>query len=206
MKNYVLDVGCVSKYVRNITDLMCRMADIFMKEKTVRYAKNVRNSVRPMHCQYMESAKQSKRLLRKHTEILWYLAWDTIEEILPYTDLFLVDIKAGTEETHRKYTGVTNRMIKENLKKLSQEADIWIRIPMVHHVNDTEEELNEMIEFISSLGNGVKKIQLLKYHSLGKMKYQWIGKECVEFEEPDELYREHILSKMRELPFYVEWN
>lgn len=103
-------------------------------------------------------------------------------------------------------TGVTNRMIKENLKKLSQEADIWIRIPMVHHVNDTEEELNEMIEFISSLGDGVKKIQLLKYHSLGKMKYQWIGKECVEFEEPDELYREHILSKMRELPFYVEWN
>ena len=207
MKNYVLDVGCVSKYVRNITDLMCRMADIFMKEKTVRYAKNVRNSVRPMHCQYMESAKQSKRLLRKHTEILWYFqSLDTIEEILPYTDLFLVDIKAGTEETHRKYTGVTNRMIKENLKKLSQEADIWIRIPMVHHVNDTEEELNEMIEFISSLGNGVKKIQLLKYHSLGKMKYQWIGKECVEFEEPDELYREHILSKMRELPFYVEWN
>ena len=134
------------------------------------------------------------------------VAWDTIEEILPYTDLILVDIKAGTEETHRKYTGVTNRMIKENLKKLSQEADIWIRIPMVHHVNDTEEELNEMIEFISSLGDGVKKIQLLKYHSLGKMKYQWIGKECVEFEEPDELYREHILSKMRELPFYVEWN
>ena len=33
-----------------------------------------------------------------------------------------------------------------------------------------------MIEFISSLGNGVKKIQLLKYHSLGKMKYQWIEK------------------------------
>lgn len=47
---------------------------------------------------------------------------------------------------------------------------------MVHHVNDTEEELNEMIEFISSLGDGVKKIQLLKYHSLGKMKYQWIEK------------------------------
>ena len=78
MKNYVLDVGCVSKYVRNITDLMCRMADIFMKEKTVRYAKNVRNSVRPMHCQYMESAKQSKRLLRKHTEILWY--FQSLEE------------------------------------------------------------------------------------------------------------------------------
>ena len=48
------------------------------------------------------------------------------------------------------------------MKKLSQEADIWIRIPMVHHVIDTEEELNEMIEFISSLGDGVKKIQLLK--------------------------------------------
>ena len=51
---------------------------IFMKEKTVRYAKNVRNSVRPMHCQYMESANQSKRLLRKHTEILWY--FQSLEE------------------------------------------------------------------------------------------------------------------------------
>ena len=83
---------------------------------------------------------------------------------------------------------------EENTKHLEDET------------KSTEEELNEMIEFISSLGEGVKKIQLLKYHSLGKMKYQWIGKECVEFEEPDELYREHILSKMRELPFYVEWN
>ena len=77
-------------------------------------------------------------------------------------------------------------MIKENLKKLSQEADIWIRIPMVHHVNDTEEELNEMIEFISSLGDGVKKIQLLKYHSLGKMKYQQVKRIYMKL-EPDEL-------------------
>ena len=119
---------------------------------------------------------------------------------------FFIDVKAGTEDTHRKYTGVTNRMIKENLKKLSQEADIWIRIPMVHNVNDTEQELDEIIKYISSLGDGVKKIQLLKYHSLGKMKYQWIGKECVKFEEPDEVHREYILSRMRKLPFYVEWN
>ena len=96
--------------------------------------------------------------------------------------------------------------IKENLQKLSQEADIWIRIPMVHNVNDTEQELDEIIKYISSLGDGVKKIQLLKYHSLGKMKYQWIGKECVKFEEPDEVHREYILSRMRKLPFYVEWN
>ena len=117
-----------------------------------------------------------------------------------------LNVKAGTEDTHRKYTGVTNRMIKENLQKLSQEADIWIRIPMVHNVNDTEQELDEIIKYISSLGDGVKKIQLLKYHSLGKMKYQWIGKECVKFEEPDEVHREYILSRMRKLPFYVEWN
>ena len=67
-------------------------------------------------------------------------------------------------------------------------------------------KLDEIIKYISSLGDGVKKIQLLKYHSLGKMKYQWIGKECVKFEEPDEVHREYILSRMRKLPFYVEWN
>ena len=233
MKNYVLDVECVLKYVQNITDLMYRMAGIFMKEKIVKYAKNVLNSVRPMLCQCMELVVfpefggvtfsggecllQAKNI-KKTAEILKQrgihicidtalnVAWDTIEGILPYTDLFLVDVKAGTEDTHRKYTGVTNRMIKENLQKLSQEADIWIRIPMVHNVNDTEQELDEIIKYISSLGDGVKKIQLLKYHSLGKMKYQWIGKECVKFEEPDEVHREYILSRMRKLPFYVEWN
>ena len=53
-------------------------------------------------------------------------------------------------------------MIKENLQKLSQEADIWIRIPMVHNVNDTEQELDEIIKYISSLGDGVKKDSTIK--------------------------------------------
>mgnify|MGYP000929898054 CR=1 FL=1 len=133
------------------------------------------------------------------------VAWDTIEGILPYTDLFLVDVKAGTEDTHRKYTGVTNRMIKENLQKKSC-SQCRIATGAAFLMHSYYEELDEIIKYISSLGDGVKKIQLLKYHSLGKMKYQWIGKECVKFEEPDEVHREYILSRMRKLPFYVEWN
>lgn len=130
MKNYVLDVGCVSKYVRNITDLMCRMAGIFMKEKTVRYAEKCAKqcptnalSVYGISKTVEEIAEEAYRdsmvfpefggvtfsggecllqaqNVKKTAEILKQkgihicidtalnVAWDTIEGILPYTDLF----------------------------------------------------------------------------------------------------------------------
>ena len=48
-----------------------------------------------------------------------HISWESFEKILPYTDLFLYDIKAMNDEIHKEYTGVTNNLILENLAKLS---------------------------------------------------------------------------------------
>ena len=57
--------------------------------------------------------------------------WERFEKILPYTDLFLYDVKAFSEKLHKEGTGVSNSLILENLKRLSGRAEIIIRIPVI---------------------------------------------------------------------------
>ena len=59
-----------------------------------------------------------------------FASWERFESILPYVTAFLYDIKAVNPETHQKWIGVDNRLILENLRKLSAAgADIRLRLP-----------------------------------------------------------------------------
>ena len=112
------------------------------------------------------------------------VCWESFEKILPYTDLFLYDIKVMNEEKHKEYTGVKNDLILENLKKLL-EADIpvWVRIPVVCGVNDSEEEMKRIGDFFEKNGYP-QKIELLPYHAMGDGKYQALGRKAQEFDTP----------------------
>jgi pyruvate formate lyase activating enzyme len=44
-----------------------------------------------------------------------YAAKTGVESIIPYASLFLYDLKLANDEEHRKYTGVSNKPILENL-------------------------------------------------------------------------------------------
>lgn len=112
--------------------------------------------------------------------------YERFEKILPYTDLFLYDIKCFDNEKHRQYTGVGNELILENLKKLLKtNKSVWVRIPIIPTVNDTEEELQSMEGYISSCGKP-EKIELLPYHAMGEHKYAAIGKKVQRFSVPSE--------------------
>ena len=74
--------------------------------------------------------------------------WERFEKILPYTDLFLYDVKAFSEELHKEGTGVSNSLILENLKRLSGRAEIIIRIPVIGGYNDNIDELTRIAEFL----------------------------------------------------------
>ena len=108
--------------------------------------------------------------------------WERFERILPYTDLFLYDMKAATEEIHKQYTGVSNKLILENLARLSGKAEIFIRIPIIPTVNDSDEELGKMAEILK--GIKVSKIELLPYHSMGERKFEALGKSYRKFPTP----------------------
>lgn len=88
-------------------------------------------------------------------------------ELLPLVDLFLYDLKALDEERHRRLTGVSNRLILDNLRRLAaSSAQLWLRIPIVPGVNDDSAELERLARFAASLGR-VRQVNLLPYHKTG---------------------------------------
>lgn len=114
-----------------------------------------------------------------------YVPFENFEKVRPYTDLFLYDIKLFNSEKHKKYIGVDNKLILENLKRLfSVGTKIWIRIPIVPSVNDSIEEMKRIKNFLDECGTP-EKIELLPYHPMGESKSQALGKTPHLFEIPD---------------------
>jgi pyruvate formate lyase activating enzyme len=76
---------------------------------------------------------------------------------------------------HIRHTGVSNKIILDNLRKLSKNgALISIRFPVIPGVNDSDANLKQMVEFLNPMEN-VKRIQLLPYHKTAAHKYQRLG-------------------------------
>ncbi len=113
-----------------------------------------------------------------------HVPFESFEKILPYTDLFLYDIKTMDSHKHKKYVGADNKRILENLKKLLEKhAKIWIRIPTVSNVNDSMEEMQKIKDFFGHYG-APEKVELLPYHPMGENKYSALGKNVCTFKTP----------------------
>lgn len=123
-----------------------------------------------------------------------HVLYERFEQILPYTDLFLYDIKCFDSENHQKYTGVGNELILENLKRiLATNVPIWVRIPIVPTVNDKEEDLLRIKRYIYSCRNSIK-IELLPYHAMGEHKYTAIDRNSPKFSVPSKETIEKLMQ------------
>lgn len=97
------------------------------------------------------------------------------EELLEYTDLFLLDLKEIDEQKHIALTGHTNANTLEMARCLSDKGkDMWIRHVLVPGLTDDEEGLRKTSDFIKSLGT-VKRVEVLPYHTLGLFKWEKLG-------------------------------
>lgn len=100
---------------------------------------------------------------------------EAIDKVLPYTDMFLYDIKAIDEDVHIKCTGQPNKQILENLKYIdSCGKTIEVRIPYVPDYNDNQ--IDKIAEFLKSLKN-VKAVKVLPYHNYAGSKYSALNME-----------------------------
>lgn len=95
--------------------------------------------------------------------------WTSFEKVLPFTDLFLYDLKAIDPEVHKKCTGSDNRLILENFRRLYESgASIRVRMPYVPGYND--QELPKVAAFLKDFPE--VPCELLGYHTLGNSKYK----------------------------------
>ena len=96
----------------------------------------------------------------------------SFERIYDLVNIFLFDLKIADEREHIKLTGVSNKLIHNNLTYLSNRGEkVNIRIPLIPGITDTEKNLSQIAELISGLNN-INKIDLLPYNKIGKGKYK----------------------------------
>lgn len=122
------------------------------------------------------------RLAKSHgintaVESTGHAPFETIKELLPYIDTYLMDIKHINPEKHKEYTTRDNALILENAVKIAQHAKKCIvRVPTIPGVNDTVEEIADIARFAREKMR-VDEINLLPYHQFGTDKYAWLGRE-----------------------------
>lgn len=98
-------------------------------------------------------------------------------ELMQYTDLFLLDIKHIDNEKHRKLTYCSNQNILELARYLSDNhKSMWIRHVLVPGYTDDEDDLRRLGAFVKSL-EFVKRFEILPYHTLGVFKWKQLGVE-----------------------------
>ena len=109
-----------------------------------------------------------------------YAPPEVFQKIAPWADLFLFDLKLLDPEEHRRFTGVTNAWILENLTwliEVGRGKDVIIRIPIISGITDTERNLEGLGEFLRGLyaKGGVRGVELLPYHDVAE-KYVRLGR------------------------------
>ncbi len=102
-----------------------------------------------------------------------FVKQESLQAVLPYTDVFLYDMKAYDEDTHIRCTGVSNKLILQNLQFLSDGgARIEVRVPFVPTYND--DQVEKIAYFVKSL-KGITKVKVLPYHPFAQSKWESIG-------------------------------
>jgi pyruvate formate lyase activating enzyme len=104
-----------------------------------------------------------------------YADIEVVKKIANLSDLILYDLKHFNDELHIKYTRVSNAIILSNLKWLDQnKKNVVIRFPAVPQINDNEENINKMLDFLKHL-KYIRKIALLPFHTIASHKYQQLN-------------------------------
>ena len=94
------------------------------------------------------------------------------DEILDYTDLVILDIKAVDEGEYRELTGQDIKYFNQFLSVTQRKnKKLWLRQVIVPNMNDDREHIVALCEFAKKLKN-VEKVELLPYKTIGVHKYR----------------------------------
>ena len=110
-----------------------------------------------------------------------------IEKVLPYLTSMYIDYKIADDARHVFYTGVSNKLIRDNLRRVNEvfQGPIHVRIPTIPTVNLFEENMRQTAEFLAPLDK-VTDVELLPYHRLGMDTYRKMNRvyELKDIETP----------------------
>ncbi len=127
------------------------------------------------------------------------LSYEKIEKLLPYLDLYLMDIKHMNSAKHKEYTGHACELIHENARRVAKSgAELIIRTPIIPTFNDSAEDVRAIARFAKEIG--AREYHLLPYHRLGQDKYSGLGRSysMKDTEPPAKEKMQYLLSVAEE--------
>jgi pyruvate formate lyase activating enzyme len=108
-------------------------------------------------------------------ETAGHIGWSQVEKIIPYTDLFLYDLKHMDPRMHKAHVGADNSLILTNLERLSKESvGVIVRTPVIPGFNDCIPHIRAIARHAAMLG--IPELHLLPYHGYGASKYRGLGR------------------------------
>lgn len=127
--------------------------------------------------EFLEAMLRNARRYRWHTVVdtSGYAPWPVLRRLLPLVDLWLYDVKLMDDAAHQLFTGVSNRLILDNLTQLvALGSNVQVRVPVIPGVNDHEQNWKQLVEFLRPLA--IRGIKLLGYHGFAAEKYARLGR------------------------------
>jgi len=148
-----------------------------------------------------------KRDIHRTLDTSGFAPQEVLALVADHVDLFLYDLKLIDEREHIKYTGVSNAQIKENLRFLvnyGRAKDIILRFPVIPGINDTPDNVDDMVEFISTL-KGLRELDLLPYHDVSE-KYSRLDRDykMTVHKSPSRERLMEIKKKFEDIGLYVK--
>ncbi len=121
-----------------------------------------------------------------------YAPAGVMDSVIPFTDLFLFDLKFIDPQQHMRHTGKSNQIVLENFARAYASGKrLIVRIPLAENITDTDENIHELRAFLDAFP-GIERIDLLPYHSLARHKYQKLAR-------PDPLGRQENYPRQKAL-------
>ena len=104
-----------------------------------------------------------------------YVPWEMLSEMLGYLNLIFYDIKVIDDDKHKEFTGLSNKLILENVERIVAygKTPLRLRMPIIPGYNTSPKDLGDFILFAKGLG--IRSVDLLPYHGMGAIKYDKLG-------------------------------
>ncbi len=134
-------------------------------------------------------------------ETCGYADSNTFLSCIENTDFVMFDIKAVNQKNHKRWTGVSNEKILQNLSLLDKSRKPYIlRLPIIPTANDTDRHFEEVAKIYKSLKN-CKGFEVMPYHTLGNYKYDALNREytLLSIEDADEKKKKQWTDKIQSL-------
>lgn len=113
-----------------------------------------------------------------HTAIETNGANPKLPELFPLVNQLIIDFKHDDDEIHTAVTGMSNKIIEENIKAaLNWHPNVLIRTPLIASFNAEAKIIHRFVAFFQECGTGNARFELLKYHEYGRQKWDSCGLE-----------------------------